>query len=798
MHLKPAKYTTPEVFSNDRKAGGLTASAPVLILDSTTNNNNYQFTASDSQKATVAAPASGRQQNAINAKLDKASRCAADLDYNLSEDSKELSALESLPINYNNNAKHNNRAMNFNSKYDQIKLMELSIINLVELSSLSARQEKITLALDKAREALEGLNSLKILMAQDTSNKRASGNSQHVISQPMTTGVRLFELSLMVNSNLAAQFRNNGLLNESLELYTQLCKMANSTPTTSANQQQDSKYLLYRFGLNIGNLYYDMKDYQHALKYYRLTLDRLSSAGSHNLRMKLMNNIAVTLLDMRSHSDAITSFNLLLSDNLSTSQAIELAATSRLNVCNSNHQRFALNLIVCYYKQANLSSMMSTMKDLVKVDICHQYERVFDLDLSGLERAKNESAPRPTTATSSQHIQTGRGESSPRSATSAVAADIRSSAHATARDSRLTRESRAYETNNNQVAARSQVSLGATSNQQITNEQIFKSRIDLNGFGAGEEFATNLQADIRPADHPADGSGLLISSTGTASDQSEPIVEPSCSSAATRLTKLSAAEKTRQVMSCIQEDTLEMLIGEKRKQIARCLIMAANLLIALDNRERSSGVRRDFTAIQFCLDLFAHSDTYKQLVDELKANVVSGMIKKRHKLDKAIAVFREIELNSGTVAVGQRSTARKQSAPGFEQYNIDTILNSPLVAANLCLFHLLQHKYQKAMEYADVVLKEDKLNVQTLVNLANCHYHVNDFNSAETLYQHALRIDPSCWQANYNLALVHRKLNRHYNDLNPSSKASLARDKQCFSALISRKMILSIIQLALM
>jgi tetratricopeptide (TPR) repeat protein len=214
--------------------------------------------------------------------------------------------------------------------FDRIKAIEKDVFKRVENSAVLAAERKPELALAEAEEAAKALNSLRQAISRDQQqrsssrpNSSAGGNSaagrlsvtQNDTRQPMTTVVNLFDLSIMVKCNLATQLRNNGQLESSLELYTQLYKMAIdqigsgvggdpggsfvSEPNGQQQQQQKSRYQLYRFGLDVGNILYEMKDFQRALKYYRLTLDRLSSlSGNKNLQIKLMNNITIVLMTM--------------------------------------------------------------------------------------------------------------------------------------------------------------------------------------------------------------------------------------------------------------------------------------------------------------------------------------------------------------------------------------------------------------------------------------------------------------------------------------------------------------------
>jgi len=296
---------------------------------------------------------------------------------------------------------------------NRIRVLENKIVSSVNLSALEAEAGSYDSALAKAKDAQEALDSLKVLYSQENRspsslsiNRGSEKSALSAAARPrVTSTMNMFELILMVRSNLACRFKETGHLQESLDIYTELCRLATSSGVLQASGfsppagvgQQETRELLFKFGINIGNVLFEMKDYHRALKYYRLTLDRLSSSPSKVFIIKLMANISITLnaiLEENTKSktsgqaesgrsyptpsnrtglmktDYITALNLLLSDNL-----IPEKTGNGNDVHNANHHKFALNLMVAHYERKDLRAMMNTFRALVSTNIHKHYRR---------------------------------------------------------------------------------------------------------------------------------------------------------------------------------------------------------------------------------------------------------------------------------------------------------------------------------------------------------------------------------------------------------------------------------------
>lgn len=885
MHLSPAKYSDKNQMSDLLATAGLAVSSrsssllawPPSTLDIGSYNKANQFTVIDNHRPSM------------DDNYDNRSRSSQNIDSVNDPKRESLNGVDHLSstilsldyhqyyFHYNNNR---NKIHSFSSgysgkeidKFDRVKFFEESIINLVELSSLAAEEEKFELALDRAKEAQEVLDSLKVIMVQDQTRSSSSFSNQisnhldeYHETQPLTTGVNLFDLSIMVKSNLAEQFKNNNNLGESLELYTHLCKLmsnatgkaSSSVSASTAGQQHGSRFLLYRFGLNIGNVLFEMNEYQRALKYYRLTLDRLSSPGNRNLRIKLMNNIAITLMTMNGDeqptTDTITSFDRLLADNLllqqqsckSNSAQANAATSQEYEVCNSNHHKFVLNLMVCHYQRADLRSMMTTLKAHVKVDICHQYKRVFDcLDSDNNDKqpsAKNESSRRE----SWNHEGRGSPSLSMASSTAETAAGSGGFAHALNRQSPIS---------GSQDAPTRHVAAGIDTIQIVPTSLGADRQFDL--VNRGQQSVTTTRPSTATSSNRAsitvpygiewssiDGvADNTTTDVRTINQQQVPQASTMMLSGGNRLTtslrQLYTADRSRQMMISIRADKLEKLICKKENEISRSLIMSCNLMLDLDNRIRRSRLSvnhndrhqsdshtsasiknqvddSDQTSVfDYCLRLLESSEIYKSLLCNLKTNRIAQMLSKKNKLDDAIRMLEEIDSDQQAAVNDQKPKSaglKRTSASAiagncgsnsgnFKQSNSRTMISSgsAIVATNLSLLYLLRNQFNKATELAERALKIDRSSVESWINLANCHYQLNNLEHAENCYEQAISINPNGWIANYNLALLHRKLGHHFDELKPSTKSILMDDRKVFAALLYAKMLLSPIQLSLL
>ncbi|TRY89780.1 hypothetical protein DNTS_000017 [Danionella cerebrum] len=110
----------------------------------------------------------------------------------------------------------------------------------------------------------------------------------------------------------------------------------------------DLTYSVRRLKVNMANIYFKQKNYTKAVKFYRMALDQISNA--HNgMRIKIMQNIGVVFIHMGQYSDAITSFEYIMSESPSI--------------------KTGFNLILCYYAIGDRERMKKAFQKLISVPL---------------------------------------------------------------------------------------------------------------------------------------------------------------------------------------------------------------------------------------------------------------------------------------------------------------------------------------------------------------------------------------------------------------------------------------------
>jgi intraflagellar transport protein 88 len=220
-----------------------------------------------------------------------------------------------------------NQAKTFNSGFQakddsspeaKIKSLEKKVNDLLEESILAAERGDKKLSLDKARDAVSKEKSL-------TKQKERL---------PVTEGIAInLDLALAVQFNQALQLCNQEMHTESINCYTTIMK--NRSFANSG-----------RLKLNVGNIYFMQENYPKAIKMYRMALDQVANTQKF-LRMEIMKNIGLAFVKLNQFTDAITSFEYIMSEK-------------------ADH-RTALHLIVCHYAVNDRESMKKSFTDLLDV-----------------------------------------------------------------------------------------------------------------------------------------------------------------------------------------------------------------------------------------------------------------------------------------------------------------------------------------------------------------------------------------------------------------------------------------------
>ncbi|XP_027878693.1 intraflagellar transport protein 88 homolog isoform X3 [Xiphophorus couchianus] len=239
-------------------------------------------------------------------------------------------------------------AKNEDTAEEKIKILEKKVNDLIEESCMAQSIGAFQLALEKAKEA--GRKERALIRQRE-----ASGNTEHinldltysgeVIKQGsnMTTVAasistqlhRQYEQRKAVLLNLANQYANNEMYPEALNSYHVIVK---NKMFTNAG----------RLKVNMANIYFEQKNYPKAIKFYRMALDQISNTHKE-LRIKIMQNIGVVFVRLGQYSDAITSFEHIMTE--------------------SPNIKTGFNLILCYYAVGDRERMKKAFQKLISVPL---------------------------------------------------------------------------------------------------------------------------------------------------------------------------------------------------------------------------------------------------------------------------------------------------------------------------------------------------------------------------------------------------------------------------------------------
>ncbi|KAF5902036.1 intraflagellar transport protein 88 isoform X1, partial [Clarias magur] len=209
-------------------------------------------------------------------------------------------------------------AKNEDTPEEKIKILEKKVNDLIEESCMAHANGDLQLALEKAKEA--GRKE-RVLLRQ----REQTGTADHIN----------LDLTYSALFNLANQYANNDMNTEALNTYQVIVKnkMFNNAG---------------RLKVNMANIYFKQKNYPMAIKFYRMALDQISNVHTE-MRIKIMQNIGVAFIRMGQYSDAITSYEHIMSE--------------------SPNIKTGFNLILCYYATGDRKMMKKSFQKLISVPL---------------------------------------------------------------------------------------------------------------------------------------------------------------------------------------------------------------------------------------------------------------------------------------------------------------------------------------------------------------------------------------------------------------------------------------------
>ncbi|XP_068602171.1 intraflagellar transport protein 88 homolog [Brachionichthys hirsutus] len=209
-------------------------------------------------------------------------------------------------------------AKNENTAEEKAKLLEKKVNELIRESCTAQSVGDLQLALDKAKEAGRKERAL-------VRQREPTSDADHIN----------LDLTFSVLLNLADQYSNNEMYPEALNTYQVIVK----------NKMFSNAGCLK---VNMANIYVKQKNYPRAVKFYRMALDQVSNAHM-DTRIKIMQNIGLAFVHMGQYSDAVTSYEHIMSE--------------------SPNVKAGFNLILCYYAVGDRERMKKAFQKLVSVPL---------------------------------------------------------------------------------------------------------------------------------------------------------------------------------------------------------------------------------------------------------------------------------------------------------------------------------------------------------------------------------------------------------------------------------------------
>ncbi|XP_061774237.1 intraflagellar transport protein 88 homolog [Nerophis ophidion] len=201
---------------------------------------------------------------------------------------------------------------------EKVKILEKKVNDLITESCMAQSVGNSQLALEKAKEAERKERAL-------VRQREQSGSAEQIN----------IDLTYAILLNLANQYENNEMYPEALSSYQLIVKnkmFANAG----------------RLRVNMANIFVKQKIYPKAIKFYRMALDHISD-DYKEMRIKIMQNIGTVFVLLGQYSDAITSFEHIMS--------------------KSPNIRTGYNLILCYYASRDGDGMKIAFQKLLSVPL---------------------------------------------------------------------------------------------------------------------------------------------------------------------------------------------------------------------------------------------------------------------------------------------------------------------------------------------------------------------------------------------------------------------------------------------
>lgn len=210
------------------------------------------------------------------------------------------------------------------SPEEKVKILEKQVIELIEESCVAAERNDMQTALEKGKEA-----------------GRKERNLSRQRDQTQITEQMNLDITYSVLFNLALSYHRQQLYHEANNTYNVIVK--NKMFSNAA-----------RLRVNVGNINYEQRMYSQAVKYYRMSLDQIPNTHKE-VRVQIMKNIGIVFVKMGQYTDAINTYEHIMSDN----PDIETG----------------FNLLICLYAVGDKEKMKKVFQKLAQITVVEDEEK---------------------------------------------------------------------------------------------------------------------------------------------------------------------------------------------------------------------------------------------------------------------------------------------------------------------------------------------------------------------------------------------------------------------------------------
>lgn len=180
------------------------------------------------------------------------------------------------------------------------------------------------------------------------------------------------------------------------------------------------------------------------------------------------------------------------------------------------------------------------------------------------------------------------------------------------------------------------------------------------------------------------------------------------------------------IFEAVRGDELSQWEVKQQQFTRKSILMTANLISAVIEESFDEG--------------------YNWCVDTIKSS--------RHQ-----SLASELDLNRAIMFLKQDDPQQAiESLQYFEKRETNVAISASI---NLTFIHLMMNNLPMATKYAESMRRLDSYNPATLINNGVCEMMKKDYETARTMFEAALELDATSFEALYNLGLIWKQFGEH-------------------------------------